>query len=175
MAADLDRNGRLEIVAPDWSVPDSLRAETGSRLGTLYAYTLPDAVGSTPGQTPATVWTMLGGGPGRTATLADVVSPTAGAPSAGPYIPGSLKAYPNPARNQSVSLAYRLSEAANVEIRILDASGHEVAHFSGTGRRADNLEVWNPGSAPAGLYLARLRFRGPTADHTETVLVGVLR
>jgi len=90
-------------------------------------------------------------------------------------VQGSLKAYPNPARNQPVSLAYRLTEPADVEVRILDTSGHEVASFTRSGRRSDNVEIWDPGHAPAGLYLAQLRFKGATGDHTETVLVGVLR
>jgi hypothetical protein len=186
VAADIDRNGRMEIIAPDRLVPDSLdvdgdgildiglRSEIASRFGTLYAYTLPDAP-IAPGGSPALIWPMSGGDPGRTATLYETLSPTAGAPSQGPFIQGSLKAYPNPARKQPVSLAYRLTEPAEVEIRILDTSGHEVASFTRSGRRADNVEVWDPGRAPAGLYLAQLRFRGATSDHTETVLVGVLR
>lgn len=174
VVADLDRDGRLEVVAPDRLVPDSLASEVSSRFGSLYAYTLPSSTGST-GGTPAVVWGMTGGDPGRSATLARGVSPVAPAPTKGPYVRGSLKAYPNPARNQPVSLAYRLTEPADVEIRILDSSGHEITRFAGSGRRADNVETWNPGHAPAGLYLARLRFRAADSDHTETVLVGVLR
>jgi hypothetical protein len=118
---------------------------------------------------------MTGGDPGRTATLQQTLSPSPGPPSSGPFVQGSLKAYPNPARNQPVSLAYRLTEPADVEVRILDTSGHEVASFTRSGRRSDNVEIWDPGHAPAGLYLAQLRFKGATSDHTETVLVGVLR
>ena len=174
VAADLDRNGRLEVIAPDRIVPDSLRSEISSRFGTLYAYTLPDAPVA-PGGSPALIWPMAGGDPGRTATLPATLSPTAGAPTTGPLVQGSLKAYPNPARNRPVSLAYRLTEPADVEVRILDTSGHEVASFTRSGRRADNVEIWDPGRAPAGLYLAQVRFKGATSDHVETVLVGVLR
>ncbi|TMQ72439.1 MAG: hypothetical protein E6K80_02755 [Candidatus Eisenbacteria bacterium] len=174
VAADLDRDGRLEIVAPDRFVPDSLRSEVSGRFGTIYAYTLP-ASSIAPGGSPSVVWSMSGGDPGRTATLGQAVSPVAGVASNGPYVQGSLKAYPNPAHHQPVSLAYQLTEAADVEIRILDASGHEVTRFSRAGRRADNVEVWDPGRAPAGLYLARVHFRGATSEHTETVLLGVLR
>jgi len=174
VAADIDRNGRLEIIAPDRQVPDSLKSEISSRFGTLYGYTLPDALVA-PGGTPSMVWPMSGGDPGRSATLLETLAPTAGAPKSGPFVQGSLKAYPNPARNQPVSLAYRLSEPADVEIRILDTSGHEVASFARSGRRSDNVEIWDPGHAPSGLYLAQLRFKSATSDHTETVLVGVLR
>ena len=183
VAADLDRNGRLEMIAPDRIVPwlsspyfhdDSLSAEITSRFGTLYAYTLPDAPVA-PGGNPSLIWPMTGGDPGRTATLQQTLSPSPGPPSSGPFVQGSLKAYPNPARNQPVSLAYRLTEPADVEVRILDTSGHEVASFTRSGRRSDNVEIWDPGHAPAGLYMAQLRFKGATSDHTETVLVGVLR
>jgi hypothetical protein len=174
VVADLDRNGRLEIVAPDRLVPDSLREEVASRFGTLWAYTLPSAPTAT-GSTLGAVWAMTGGDPGRTATLSQASSPIAPAASRGPYVQGSLKAYPNPAHNSPVSLAYQLTEPAEVDIRILDASGHEVARLERSGRRADNVEVWDPGRAPAGLYLAHVRFRGAGTEHTETVLVGVLR
>ena len=88
---------------------------------------------------------------------------------------GSLKAYPNPARRRPVSFAFRLSEPADVEFRILDVSGHEVASFNRAGVQSDNLEVWEPGNLPAGLYMAQLRFRGGGRTHVEMVPVGLLR
>jgi len=62
-----------------------------------------------------------------------------------------------------------------VEFRILDGSGHEVASFTRTGQQTDNLEVWDPGRLPAGLYLARLRFHGATSDRTQIVPVALLK
>jgi len=63
-----------------------------------------------------------------------------------------------------------------VEFTILDASGHAVATFTRDARQSDNLEVWEPGQAPAGLYLARLKFRGVSgAEHVETIGVGVIK
>jgi hypothetical protein len=137
----------------------------------LYGYSLPAAV------SPLTVptWPMRGGNPGRTSAL--ILDPGVVAPAAvaGPLVNGSLKAYPNPARRRPVSFAYQLTEPADVEFRILDTSGHEVASFTRRGRQSDNLEVWDPGSLPAGIYVARLRFRGATAERVETVPVGLLR
>ena len=171
VAADLDRDGQLEIVAPDRSVPDSLKDESNARFGTLVAFTLP--VGT--GNPIANSWSMLGGDPGRTSTLPGTRSPIASAAGTGPFVAGSLKAYPNPARNQPVALAYQLEEPADVEITIVDASGHEVAAFRDAGRRADNVAVWDPGKAPAGLYMARLKFRAASREHSEVVLVGVVK
>ena len=62
-----------------------------------------------------------------------------------------------------------------MEFRIFDTSGHEVASFSRPGLQADNREIWDPGTVPAGLYLARLRFRGATSETVGVLQVGVLR
>ncbi len=158
VAADLDQNGLLEIVAPD-------------HLGHLYAYALPDSAWDP----MAIAWPMLGGDPGRSSALP--ADRTASAPAArlGPLVQGSLKAYPNPARRRPVQFAFQLTEPAEVEFRILDTSGHAVASFKRSGRQADNLEVWDPGDLPAGLYLAQLRFRSAGREHHEILQVGLLR
>ena len=117
----------------------------------------------------------MGGDPGRTSTLAGASGPSAPAPTGGPLVAGSLRAFPNPARRHPVSFAYQLSEPADVDFTIIDPSGHEVASFTRSGRQADNLEVWDPGRVPAGLYVARLRFRGAGGTHSEVVTLGLLR
>ncbi len=158
LAVDLDRNGTLELVAPD-------------RDGKLYAYSLP--VGT--GHDVVTSWTMLGGDPGRTRALPVERTTRALAPAAGPVVHGTLKAFPNPARRRPIGFAYTLTEDADVEFRILDASGHEVASFARRGQRAENLETWDPSAVPAGLYMARLRFRGAHGSQVFVLPVGVLR
>jgi len=158
VAADLDRDGSLDLVAPD---RDTL----------LYAYSLP-VLSGTPLATP---WTMLGRDPGRTSALPAASTPAPAAAAAGPLARGSLKAFPNPARRSPVTFAYTLSEAARVEFRILDASGHEVASFSHDGARSENTVVWDPGALPAGLYLARIKFSGPGGSQVGVVPVGLLR
>ena len=170
VAADLDHDGFLEVVAPDRG-PIFLEGEGIIQPGLLFGYTLPVAA------TPATAhpWRMLGGDPGRTASLPASRLAITPAATPGPLVRGSLKAFPNPARKRPVSFAYQLSEPADVEFRILDASGHEVASFSRSGRRADNLEIWEPGDLPAGLYLARLRFRSSGRDQVQVVPLGLLR
>jgi M6 family metalloprotease-like protein len=157
VAADLDADGTLEVVAPD-------------RFGRLYAYSVPgrlDAVSSP--------WRMVGGDPQRSCALSPTSTTSPAAPSPGPLVRGSFKAFPNPARRSPVQFAYQLTEEATVEFRILDSSGHEVTRFTRSGRRSDNLETWDPTGVPAGLYVARVRFSGPGGSHTESVPVGVLR
>jgi hypothetical protein len=118
---------------------------------------------------------MLGHDPGRTSALPAASTPAPAAATAGPLARGSLKAFPNPARRSPVTFAYTLSEAARVEFRILDASGHEVASFTHEGSRAENSVVWDPGALPAGLYLARVRFAGAGGSQVGIVPVGLLR
>jgi len=158
LAADLDRDGQLDLVAPD-------------RFGTIYAYSLP--VSAATG--PANAWTMLGGDPERTCRLPAARTSVALTPTAGPIVAGSLKAFPNPARRRPITIAYTLTEPAHVEFRVLDTSGHEVASFSRDGRMAENLESWDPGSVPAGLYVVQVRIRGSKTDFNQSLPVGVLK
>jgi hypothetical protein len=157
LAADLDNDGELEVVAPD-------------RFNRLYAYSFPGvhtAVGSP--------WRMLGGDPGRSSALLDGATSSPAGPSAGPLVSGSLKAYPNPARQKPVQFAYQLTEDAEVEFRVLDSSGHEVTRWTRSGRRSDNLETWDPTGVPAGLYVARIKFSGPGGSQVQSLPIGVLR
>ena len=62
-----------------------------------------------------------------------------------------------------------------MDFTITDSSGRPVASFTRSGRRSDNLEQWDPGSVPAGLYVARLRFRGATRTISEAITLGLLR
>src|SRR5262249_55155789 len=120
-------------------------------------------------------WTMTGGDPGRTCSLPVFRSTSPPNVSSGPLVHGSLKAYPNPARRHPVSFAYQLTEPAEIEYRIVDTSGHQVASFARPGRPSDTLDVGEPGSLPAGLYVARVRCKGVTSERIETISRGLLR
>ena len=157
-AGDLKGDGSLVVVAPD-------------RFDQLYAYAIPGAAGGG----VATPWRMVGGDPGRTSALPASRTPVAPAASRGPLVHGSLVAYPNPARRHVVTFAYQLTQSAQVDVRILDTSGHEVARLGRSGLQSDNVLVWDPGALPAGLYLARFRFSAPGAEATQVVSVGLIR
>src|SRR5262249_39948078 len=140
------------------------------RTGTLWAYTLPTAYGDA-----SSPWPMLGGDPGRTFALPPGRDPVPVALGPSLVESGSVIAYPNPARRSPVNFAYRLSEPGEVAFTILDASGHSVARFSTPANRADDVYRWDPGSLPAGLYMARLHFRGGGKDQIEILSLGLLR
>jgi M6 family metalloprotease-like protein len=159
LATDFNPNdGTFEIVAPD-------------HLGRLYAYSLPNS----PGGDTANPWKMMGGDAGRSYALPAGRTTTAAAASAGPLVGGSFKVYPNPARRRPVSFAYKLTEPAHVTFDMLDTSGHIVASFAHDGFQGDNVESWDPGRVPAGLYVARVKFHAGSREHTEVIPVGVLR
>jgi hypothetical protein len=169
--ADLDRDGSFEVVAPDRWVPDAFRDDANGRFGSLYAYSLPPV----PFDPVASAWPMAGGDPGRSSALPVARTPVAVAAASGPLVGGTLRAYPNPARQKPVSFSYQLTEPAEVDFSIRDAAGRVVATFTRSGRRADNLEVWEPGGIPAGLYVAQLRFRGATSSTIQQLTLGLLR
>jgi M6 family metalloprotease-like protein len=158
VVADLDRDGDLEMIAPD-------------RFGTLYGY----ALGIPTGGPVTNSWLTLGGDIGRTSNLPATRTSTAPATFSGPLIAGSLKAYPNPAVRGPLHFAFQLTEPAEVEVRVLDVSGHEVASFTRAASPSDNVVTWDPGAAPAGLYVARLKFRGSGTERVETMQIGVVR
>jgi len=158
LAADLDGDGKLELVAPD-------------RFGVLYGYALPvSATGGT-----ATPWTMLGGDPERTSSLPASRTSVAPAPTAGPIVPGTIKVFPNPARRRPVTIAYTLTEPARVDVRVLNTAGEEVASFGRDAGIAENVDTWNPGSAPAGLYVVHVRIRSAHAEVSKAMPVGVIK
>ena len=149
---------RFEIIAPD-------------HLGLLYAYSL-----AAPGTSPvANPWMMLGGDPGRSFALPSDRTGSAPVAVSGPLVGGSFKVYPNPARRSPVTFAYSLTEPARVQIEIVDTSGHRVASFTRDGHQSNNVDVWDPGRLPAGLYVARVSFKGSSSERTEVIPVGVLR
>jgi hypothetical protein len=118
---------------------------------------------------------MTGHDPGRSSALPANSTPVAPVASGGPYVTGSLKAYPNPAKQKPVAFAFQHTEPARVDVDNVDTSGHKVGGFGVDGLQSDNVAVWDPGRLPAGLYLARLRFRGASGEHSEIIQVGVIR
>lgn len=70
---------------------------------------------------------------------------------------GLLQNYPNPF-NPTTVITYQLSAASNVEIKIYDILGKEVASLVKEKQNAGNYKVnFNANNLPSGTYIARIR------------------
>lgn len=86
---------------------------------------------------------------------------------AGPLVqnPTDLRIGPNPF-NPTTSLTFTLPEAADVELRVYNLTGQEVATLA-AGRHAEGPHsvTFDAGALPSGLYFARLSVGQVTATH----------
>lgn len=65
--------------------------------------------------------------------------------------------YPNPA-NTSTEIAYTLNEESNVDIRLMDVAGREVAQISQGAQGAGTYrETMNTAALPEGVYIVRMQ------------------
>ena len=79
------------------------------------------------------------------------------------YNSNELLAYPNPFYN-TFSLNYRLESPSNVQIRILDTSGKEIAVKNKTEQSVgvQQVEFTFESDIPPGLYTALISYSGKT-------------
>ena len=69
--------------------------------------------------------------------------------------------YPNPTAGPTTTIRYYLRGAAQVQVKIFDLTGNQVAElcdFNST--PGDNEIVWNVGNLESGIYIARVEARG---------------
>ncbi len=123
------------------------------------------------GRPASSAWSHEGGAPGRGYWVDRVFGLGAGVTaSATPILQGSLKCYPNPARQSPVTFAFRLREAGRVTIRIYDPAAHEVDAITRDVEASDNAITWDPASRPSGLYLARIEAAGQVLTQPFAVI-----
>lgn len=68
-----------------------------------------------------------------------------------------MQNYPNPF-NPSTVISFKLAEQTNVELKIYDVLGNEIATLVNESRPAGNYEVeWNASNLPSGVYIYNLR------------------
>lgn len=68
-----------------------------------------------------------------------------------------IKVYPNPFTS-STKISFNISNKANVDIRIIDISGREVATlFSGVKDAGKHEFIWNPEKNVSGMYFAKIK------------------
>jgi hypothetical protein len=83
--------------------------------------------------------------------------PVAMLPTAEPESFDILSSYPNPFNGQT-TIQYNLNEATEVDLRIFDLIGRQVAQLEEGYQEAGTHEIgWQPGDLSAGLYFVRLK------------------
>lgn len=125
----------------------------------LYAFHLvPNP--TTSGAPPAGfAWTAEGGGPTRSWADPTVYGSTVGgSPTA--ILDGQVRAYPNPARQQPITFAFRLREPGRITLSVYDASARLVERIERDGSASDNAITWDPAGRTSGLYVARIEVPG---------------
>jgi len=88
----------------------------------------------------------------------------------------SVYNYPNPAREGSTRIRYRLNGAAKVKISIFDTAGDLVREFEGPGlAQADNEVEWQLNGVQSGVYLAKVEARGETEKVMKVIKIAVVK
>ena len=131
----------------------------GIRLGAPPAITLESAAGAG-AATSGSRWTAMGGGPTRSYSDPTVYPPVTGGSVAASIVDGSLVCYPNPARREPITFAFRLQAAGPVTISVYDASARLVDLIERDGSASDNAITWDPAGRTSGLYVARIEAGG---------------
>jgi M6 family metalloprotease-like protein len=100
-------------------------------------------------------------------------------PVTGDLIPkNSAYNYPNPARGNSTTIRYFLTEPAKVKIRIFDLAGDLVQTLNGNGTpQTDNEVVWDLKKIQSGVYLAKITAQSTVSGKksTRTVKIAVTK
>jgi len=157
IVADLDADGRLDLVVP---------SDVGS--GTqLIAYDLGVAEG------PGSAWTGYRG----SADHRGIVTTPPLAPAEQSFA-DQIFVYPNPVDGEEATIHFSLGDDATVDVEVLDALGRVLARPAdglALPGRTDHEVVWDVRDAASGVYLVRLSIKGQGADVIETKPFAVTR
>lgn len=97
-------------------------------------------------------------------------------PSAGAALLQSAYNWPNPNIDNHTFIRYRLSEAAEVNIRIFDLAGDLVTSLAGSGLGSTDNEVrWDLTAIQSGVYIARIEASGGGKNAVQLVKIAVVK
>jgi M6 family metalloprotease-like protein len=135
----------------------------GAYDGRLGAYQLParadSALFSTDGSSGRMPWIGYGGNRRRSSVLEDDDLKPATTTSKA-LAAGSVYCYPNPTRGSEINLAYTLgANVTSVDIRVLDPSGQEVQHLTGSPQPTQNVSQIPVQNLSSGVYIVRIEAR----------------
>lgn len=159
---DLDSDGTLELVA---------FTDDGSAHLWHLEQIDPTLTGS------AVIWGEAGGNPANTNRLTQTVTPrdpeifTDLLPESRAYC------YPNPIRGSEAFIRYHLTEAADVDLTIIDPVGRIIERIPAA--RADvgtdNEIRWDTAAYGSGVYLCRLHATNGTRTETRFIKTAIIR
>lgn len=155
-AADLDEDGIVELLAI-----------SGDRF--LSVFRLNEVATNA-----FHAWTSWGGG--ATHTRSNLNRETVQIPT-GSLLPAEMAYnYPNPTEGNSTTIRYRLNNAAQVSIKILDLAGDLVDEFTGPSvPNADNEIRWQLQNIQSGVYFARIEAQGEGKTEVAVFKIAVVK
>lgn len=153
-AGDLDNDGKLELVGVSGS-------------GFVHVWRLPESSGQAD-------WLMYHRDAAQTSLNPARETPVI---AEGKLMPEqSVYNYPNPAREGSTRIRYRLNGTAKVKISIFDTAGDLVTEFEGPGlAQADNEVEWQLNGVQSGVYLAKVEAQGDSEKVTKVIKIAVVK
>ena len=84
--------------------------------------------------------------------------------------------WPNPNQDDFTFIRYRLTEAAEVSIKIFDLAGDLVKTFDGPGEaRTDNEVRWDLSDVQSGVYLGRIEANGGGQNEVRIIKIAVVK
>lgn len=155
---DIDDDGDIELASV-------------TKSGVLYVWDLPADFDANRPQS----WPQQYATPGNTNLAA------AGASAPGADIEGLLPEklaynWPNPNVDNVTFIRYRLTDVADVTIRIYDLAGDLVAELPGTGfANTDNEVRWDLTNVQSGVYLGRIEAVGGSQTGVQVIKIAVVK
>jgi len=135
---DIDRDGETDLLA----------AGSGGRVALMR---LPYE--AEPG---GIVWSTEAGTPDGAGCYPDSLLPAGASTPPGLMDPGRTYCFPNPAKQQDLTVRVHLGEPAPIVVEFLDVTGQVVDRLHRDGVRTVNDIVWRTEDVASGLYLVRV-------------------
>ena len=128
---------------------------------------------------PRIIWGMRGATPQNTNSYPD--SLLSGTPLGSKMLlpPASVYCYPNPVHSGKATFRFYLGEKANVNIKIFDIMGQQVAELekpaAQTRAQTDNELEWDTSGLASGLYLCRVEATGDSEKRVVFLKVAICK
>jgi hypothetical protein len=102
------------------------------------------------------IWSTEGGDASGAGAYPDSLLPGAPEEGDGLLVPDRTYCYPNPAKEEDLTVRVFLEEAADIEVEIMDVAGEVVKRFEGVGEPTVNEFTWETSGVASGLYIVHV-------------------